>query len=28
VEELIQFVHQLRGVVLAWLKEAHPEFLL
>jgi hypothetical protein len=28
VEELIQFVHQLRGVVLTWLKEVHPEFLL
>jgi hypothetical protein len=28
VEELIQFVHQLRGVVLAWLEEVHPEFLL
>lgn len=27
VEELIQFVHQLRGVVLAWLEEVHPEFL-
>ena len=27
VEELIQFVRQLRNVVLAWLKEVHPKFL-